>query len=566
MSYQALARKWRPQNFEDVVGQSHVVSALSNALEQDRVHHAFLFSGTRGVGKTTLARVLAKSLNCETGPSASPCGVCSTCQSVDEGRFIDLIEIDAASRTRVDDTREILDNVQYAPTMGRYKIYLIDEVHMLSGHSFNALLKTLEEPPPHVKFLLATTDPQKLPATILSRCLQFNLRALSAVEISNQLKKIADAEGLSTDDGGLKILSRAANGSMRDALSLMDQGIAFGKGTVKGQDVRDMLGMIEAHHVDTILRSLARGDGVVLMETVSQMNERAIDYLNALDEILMTLHNVSLYQVVPEAVKVKQADTELVQFLAEIFSKQDVQLFYQIGLVGKKDLRFAPDAGSGFEMVLLRMLAFQVNNDSSTPVTSDPGPIKEKAANPKIIKRTGEAPEPELKPKPKPHASNDGRREKTDPKASIRPKDGENMISNLSDATAWTDFVDQSGVTGVTKELAMNIAPERYDAANSTLFLAIEQRLSGLLTDSRQEALTQLLGKYCTDSVKIKIVEKEEVAAETPAVVHARQAQEDKDRAYKTLIEDPTVQDLVSVFNATVIPESVKSGNLERKN
>ena len=561
MSYQALARKWRPQNFEDVVGQSHVVSALSNALEQDRVHHAFLFSGTRGVGKTTLARVLAKSLNCETGPSASPCGVCSTCQSVDEGRFIDLIEIDAASRTRVDDTREILDNVQYAPTLGRYKIYLIDEVHMLSGHSFNALLKTLEEPPPHVKFLLATTDPQKLPATILSRCLQFNLRALSAAEISSQLKKIADAEGLLTDDGGLQILSRAANGSMRDALSLMDQGIAFGKGTVKGQDVRDMLGMIEAHHVDTILRSLARGDGVVLMETVSQMNERAIDYLNALDEILMTLHNVSLYQVVPEAVKVKQADTELVQFLAEVFSKQDVQLFYQIGLVGKKDLHFAPDAASGFEMVLLRMLAFQVNNDSSTRVTEDTGPIREKAAIPKTMKRTSET----RAPKPIPHVSDNALEEKADPKASVMLKDTGHAVSNLCDAAAWTDFVDQSGVTGVTKELAMNIAPERYDSANGTLFLAIEQRLSGLLTDSRQEGLTQLLSEYCTDSVKINIVQKEEVTTETPAAVHARQAQEDKDRAYKTLIEDPTVQDLVSVFNATVIPESVKSGNLERK-
>ena len=445
--------------------------------------------------------------------------------------------------------------------MGRYKIYLIDEVHMLSGHSFNALLKTLEEPPPHVKFLLATTDPQKLPATILSRCLQFNLRALSAAEISSQLKKIADAEGLSTDDSGLQILSRAANGSMRDALSLMDKGIAFGKGTVKGQDVRDMLGMIETHHVDTILRSLARGDGVVLMETVSQMNERAIDYLNALDEILMTLHYVSLYQVVPEAVKVKQADTELVQCLAEIFSKQDVQLFYQIGLMGKKDLRFAPDPGSGFEMVLLRMLAFQVNNDASTRVTKDTGPIKEKAANPKTIKRASET----RAPKPIPHVSDDAIEEKVDPKASMMLKDTGHVASNLCDAAAWTDFVDQSGVTGVTKELAMNIAPERYDSANGTLFLAIEQRLSGLLTDSRQQALTQLLSKYCADSVKINIVEKEEVTLETPAAVHARQAQEDKDRAYKTLIEDPTVQDLVSVFNATVIPESVKSGNLERK-
>ena len=281
MSYQALARMWRPRRFADVVGQDHVVNALRNALQQDRVHHAFLFSGTRGVGKTTLARILAKAVNCEQGQQAEPCGECGTCQSVDEGRFIDLIEIDAASRTRVDDTREILDNVQYAPTQGRYKIYLIDEVHMLSGHSFNALLKTLEEPPPHVKFLLATTDPQKLPATILSRCLQFNLRLLSAQEIGGQLEVIVRSEDLSFDETGLAILSRAADGSMRDGLSLLDQSIAFGGGSVTGDEVRDMLGMIESHHVDAILLALAGNDGSALIDTVASMAERPVDYLSA---------------------------------------------------------------------------------------------------------------------------------------------------------------------------------------------------------------------------------------------------------------------------------------------
>ncbi|RZO14208.1 MAG: DNA polymerase III subunit gamma/tau, partial [Candidatus Thioglobus sp.] len=358
MSYQALARMWRPRRFADVVGQDHVVNALRNALQQDRVHHAFLFSGTRGVGKTTLARILAKAVNCEQGQQAEPCGECGTCRSVDEGRFIDLIEIDAASRTRVDDTREILDNVQYAPTQGRYKIYLIDEVHMLSGHSFNALLKTLEEPPPHVKFLLATTDPQKLPATILSRCLQFNLRLLSAQEIGGQLEVIARSEGLSFDETGLAILSRAADGSMRDGLSLLDQSIAFGDGSVTGNEVRDMLGMIESHHVDAILLALAGNDGSALIDTVANMSERPVNYLSALDELLTVLHNVSLFQILPEAVAAKQADSRLVRELASVLGKEDVQLYYQIGLLGKRDMPLAPDPASGFEMTLLRMLTF----------------------------------------------------------------------------------------------------------------------------------------------------------------------------------------------------------------
>ncbi|MDE0977110.1 MAG: DNA polymerase III subunit gamma/tau, partial [Arenicellales bacterium] len=358
MSYQALARKWRPRRFTDVVGQAHVVGALTTALEQNRVHHAFLFTGTRGVGKTTLARLLAKALNCEQAPCAEPCGSCPACTGVDEGRYIDLLEIDAASRTRIDDTREILDNVQYAPTLGRYKVYLIDEVHMLSGHSFNALLKTLEEPPSHVKFLLATTDPQKLPPTILSRCLQFNLRVLKPEEITGQLHKIANAEDLEVDEVGLATLARAASGSMRDALSLLDQGIVFGNGRVTGAEVREMLGMIEQQQVDTILRALAAADGSTLIDTVAQMASRAIDYIAALDDLLLVLHDVSLYQILPEAASAKQADSDLVVHLASAMTKEDVQLYYQIGMLGKRDMLLAPDPVSGFEMTMLRMLTF----------------------------------------------------------------------------------------------------------------------------------------------------------------------------------------------------------------
>jgi len=359
MSYQALARRWRPRHFSDVIGQDHVVGALTAALDQDRVHHAFLFSGTRGVGKTTVARLLAKALNCERGVSSKPCGECGACQGLEEGRFIDLIEIDAASRTRVDDTREILDNVQYAPTQGRCKVYLIDEVHMLSTHSFNALLKTLEEPPAHVKFLLATTDPQKLPATILSRCLQFNLRALDLDQIAGNLEKILAEEDIKYDRSGLTTLARVAAGSMRDGLSLLDQAIAFGSGTVTDEQVREMLGMMEDRHVEEILGALADDDATALVQLIQRMKERALDYVAALDDLLLVLHDISLCHVAPDALDAKGSDTQKISGLAQRISVDDAQLFYQIGLYGKRDLALAPDPASGFEMTLLRMLAFR---------------------------------------------------------------------------------------------------------------------------------------------------------------------------------------------------------------
>ena len=359
MSYQVLARKWRPKTFREMVGQEHVLKALINALDHGRLHHAYLFTGTRGVGKTTIARILAKSLNCEQGISSEPCGQCSACVEINEGRFVDLIEVDAASRTKVEDTRELLENVQYAPTRGRYKVYLIDEVHMLSGHSFNALLKTLEEPPPHVKFLLATTDPQKLPITILSRCLQFSLKAMTPERIVGHLKKVLDAEMVAYEEPALWQLGRAADGSMRDALSLTDQAIAFGSGKIVETDVRAMLGSIDREYVFGIIDSLASGDAQVLLQNVAEMSEQSPDYAGVLADLISTLHRMAVAQLAPDAVDDSDGDRQRVLDQAARFAPEQLQLFYQTALLGRRDLPLAPDARSGFEMLLLRMLLFR---------------------------------------------------------------------------------------------------------------------------------------------------------------------------------------------------------------
>ena len=561
MSYQALARSWRPRRFADVVGQDHVVNALRNALQQDRVHHAFLFSGTRGVGKTTLARILAKAVNCEQGQQAEPCGECGTCRSVDEGRFIDLIEIDAASRTRVDDTREILDNVQYAPTQGRYKIYLIDEVHMLSGHSFNALLKTLEEPPPHVKFLLATTDPQKLPATILSRCLQFNLRLLSTQEIGGQLEVIARSEGFSFDETGLAILSRAADGSMRDGLSLLDQSIAFGDGSVTGDEVRDMLGMIESHHVDAILLALAGNDGSALIDTVANMSERPVNYLSALDELLTVLHNVSLFQILPEAAAAKQADSRLVRELASVLGKEDVQLYYQIGLLGKRDLPLAPDPASGFEMTLLRMLTFSPEGEPDLGGDAAESQAK-KSVSSSGGQNIGVAREVQPKNSASSNATTPMRRAVAQSGATDK---GHLGTPSLSDPAVWATFVEDSAFTGVTRELAMNLCPESYDSKNQVLTLSLMPGLASMRSPSRQKSLEKKLEAFYGSSVRVEIAEDGKVSGETPAMVQVRREQEEKDQAFKTLMDDPAVQGLVSAFDATAVPESVTPGKQQRK-
>ncbi|HGM5832613.1 TPA: DNA polymerase III subunit gamma/tau [Serratia marcescens] len=359
MSYQVLARKWRPQTFADVVGQEHVLTALANGLSLGRIHHAYLFSGTRGVGKTTIARLLAKGLNCETGITATPCGQCDNCREIEQGRFVDLIEIDAASRTKVEDTRDLLDNVQYSPARGRFKVYLIDEVHMLSRHSFNALLKTLEEPPPHVKFLLATTDPHKLPVTILSRCLQFHLKALDVDQIRQQLETVLTAEQITSDARALQLLARAADGSMRDALSLTDQAIAMGQGQVTAATVSQMLGTLDDEQPLAILEALVSADGEKVMAQVAQAASRGVDWENLLVETLALLHRIAMVQLLPSMLDNHYAAVEQrLRELARTLPPADVQLYYQTLLVGRKELAYAPDRRMGVEMTLLRALAF----------------------------------------------------------------------------------------------------------------------------------------------------------------------------------------------------------------
>lgn len=387
MSYQVLARKWRPRTFRELVGQQHVLQALVNALDHNRLHHAYLFTGTRGVGKTTIARILARCLNCETGVSSEPCGQCSACVEISDGRFVDLIEVDAASRTKVEDTRELLENVQYAPTRGRYKVYLIDEVHMLSAHSFNALLKTLEEPPPHVKFLLATTDPQKLPITILSRCLQFHLKNMEPERIVGHLKHVLEQEMVPFEESALWQLGRSADGSMRDAMSLTDQAIAFGGGKVSEAEVVSMLGTIDQNLVFEVLGALTQNDGKKVLEAVAHLSEHAPDYSAALADLLSVLHRIAIAQALPEAIDNHRGDQQQVLTLAQQLPPEDVQLFYQTALLGRRDLPLSPDPRTGFEMALLRMLAFRPQGvhsvpskplvDSSAPSSAPPAALSE---------------------------------------------------------------------------------------------------------------------------------------------------------------------------------------------
>lgn len=402
MSYQVLARKWRPHSFHEMVGQTHVLRALINALDTGRLHHAYLFTGTRGVGKTTISRILTKCLNCEQGVSSTPCGVCSTCVEIDEGRFIDLIEVDGASRTKVEDTRELLENIQYAPTRGRFKVYLIDEVHMLSSHSFNALLKTLEEPPPHVKFLLATTDPQKLPVTILSRCLQFALKNIAPERIVDHLAHVLEAEAIPYEKEALRLLGRAAQGSMRDAMSLTDQAIAFGGEKVNTADVRDMLGTLDQNQVYELLFALLEGDAKQLLAITKQLAEQSPDWLEVLAELLNILHRIAIAQLLPEAVDDSLGDKEQIVALAQALPAEDVQFYYQVGLVGRRDLPLAATSQQGFEMVLLRMLAFRPANAERAPITplkkiestpSAPSETLEKKTliNPQVAKPSAEA-------------------------------------------------------------------------------------------------------------------------------------------------------------------------------
>lgn len=534
MSYQALARKWRPRNFGEVLGQAHVVSALTNALDSQRIHHAFLFTGTRGVGKTTLARIFARAINCETGVSANPCGKCNACDGVDRGNFIDLIEVDAASRTKVDDTRELLNNVQYAPTLGRYKIYLIDEVHMLSTHSFNALLKTLEEPPDHVKFLLATTDPQKLPATILSRCIQFNLKAMDIAQLNSQLSKILQSEQIDFEPPALMILSRSADGSVRDALSLLEQAIAFGNGSVSTAQVRVMLGMIDDHFTHQIVQQLCAVQGAELLQTVASMAERAVDYAAALDDILTTLHNVALYQVAPKALESKGADSDAIGALSSMMDAALVQLLYQICLIGKRDLGLAPDPRTGFEMVLLRMAAFQPLKTEPTLATTRAVKTASKAASSNT-------------------ATTESAVASTD--TAIAP---EWQLEQLATAAGWAQYAAESGLGGITRELVMNMVPQSLQG--ETLYLLLDKNSQHLFNASRLQKIEQHCCKNLATPIKL-VVEIDAVDAEqvaTPSQQKRRHSEARQASAEESFNNDPNVVTLVNLFEAEVVPDSIE--------
>jgi DNA polymerase-3 subunit gamma/tau len=548
MSYLVLARKWRPRAFDQLVGQDHVRRALTNALDSGRIHHAFLFTGTRGVGKTTIARIFAKSLNCERGISSTPCGECAACLDIDAGRFVDLLEVDAASRTKVDDTRELLDNVQYAPARGRYKVYLIDEVHMLSTHSFNALLKTLEEPPPHVKFLLATTDPQKLPVTVLSRCLQFHLRRLPLPLIYDRLAMIAAAEQVEFEPGALRAIARGAEGSMRDALSLLDQVLAFGGGKALEAEVRTLLGTLDRRHVEGILTALATKDGAALMRQAAHLDERAPDYHQALGELAAAIQRMALLQALPDLPpgEDEEEDAALAR-LAGQFTAEDLQLLYQIAINSRRDLDYAPDARAGFEMTLLRMLAFKPQGlapaatgpAGGTAVRSSTrtGAAASRAAP---VSRAATVAASTVLATAKPMSA-----------ASAGP-DG--AATNLD----WDTLVARLGLHGPTRQFAAHCL--LLERGAGVVRLQLDPAVAAFRRPQIEQRIAQLLTEHFGEPVRLEIVEADRVAGEllTPARREAI-AHDDRQRAAEASIEsDPAVRAMREVFGATVKPGSVK--------
>ena len=562
MAYLALARKWRPKSFTEVVGQTHVVQALSNALDSGRIHHAFLFTGTRGVGKTTLARIFAKSLNCEQGTSAEPCQQCNTCLSVDEGRFVDLIEVDAASRTKVEEMRELLENVQYAPTSGKYKVYLIDEVHMLSGHSFNALLKTLEEPPEHVKFLFATTDPQKMPVTVLSRCLQFNLRAMRPEQVENQLVKILDSEALDYDQSALRLLAKASDGSMRDGLSLLDQAIAQGADGVRTCAVESMLGTIKSEHTQAILDALMRQDADHVMAVVADMADNAVDFSSAIDEVLLQLYYVSLAQITPTSLSATDADVDWVQKVCTTMTPELVQLFYQIGLHGKRDISLAPSLRVGFEMALLRMLAFEPYTTEgsvlveSTPAQSTPAQSTPVESAPAQSAPAQSAPVQSTPVQSTPVQSTPVQSTpvQSTPVQSTPVQPSSSAVTLLGN-NEWGELLEQTDLIGLPKELAMNCACERLQEDKIDLVLA--PKLKHLFKEDRLVKIQTALGAVSGKSVTLNI-EFEESDKETPAECLDRLGNEQFEQTKQQFENDPGVKAIMSEFGATLDENSIK--------
>lgn len=527
MSYQVLARKWRPRNFSTLVGQEHVVRALTHALSENRLHHAYLFTGTRGVGKTTIARILAKSLNCESGVTASPCGTCSACTEIDAGRFVDLLEVDAATNTRVDEMRQLLENAVYAPTRGRYKVYVIDEVHMLSNSAFNAMLKTLEEPPEHVKFILATTDPQKIPVTVLSRCLQFNLKQMPPAAISGHLERILEAEAVPYEPSALHLLARSAAGSMRDGLSLLDQAIAHGAGRVLESEVRDMLGTVDLDYLFSLLEAVAAENASRLLAIADEMAGRSLSFADALQELGRLLTRMQLVQFASDAISEDDPDRHRIQSLAELYAPEFVQLAYQIVVQGRQEISYAPDEYSGFLMTLLRLHAFCPERAADQGVS---GPV----AAPKPERRmTVEPPRKAIVPE--------------------KPKDSGSPSS--PEMGAWNEIMNTLPLSGVARELGQHCELRELTRDFCLLRLAPSHRL--LQTSAAQEKLQQALSERLGQKLTLKI-ELADVESETPARAGQRLQQEKHESAVAAIEQDQFVREAIESLGASLVESSIK--------